>query len=291
MINILFIGNSFFHRSSRKNFVDAILMAICNVFKITLSIHEGKGIYSFWHDKTIRNKILTKVKSKQYDYILICGGVPNSAWLNSGRLLINEIKKYNKAKICIVACNHTSKPWSQCIAWYKKLSAMVNGKLITVGDFYAPVNKMFPKLKLTDTDNRHPSWVSYYVMAVSIYCALLKKIPPYYIVPPNNTLTNHERAGIVSIVASYYALQEPKKKTVKKLPSLPIPTVKRGSMRYMVKRLQRCLNYVSNVKLEVNGKMDTATCTALKRFRIRHGLSCVEVYDAKVHAEMKKLIR
>jgi hypothetical protein len=75
------------------------------------------------------------------------------------------------------------------------------------------------------------------------------------------------------------------------IPTLAVPTLKKGSSGDQVKNLQKDLNYVMKSGLSVDGSFGTATQTAVKAFQKKYGLSVDGTYGPKSQAKMKTLLK
>ena len=73
-------------------------------------------------------------------------------------------------------------------------------------------------------------------------------------------------------------------------PTVAKPTIKNGSKGTQVKYLQKDLNFILGVKLDVDGIFGGATANALKQFQKKYGLEVDGVYGKSSFAQMTSLI-
>lgn len=71
-------------------------------------------------------------------------------------------------------------------------------------------------------------------------------------------------------------------------PTVPTPVLVKGNTGAKVKNLQKCLNYVDNAKLDVDGSFGPATEKAFKAWQKKRGLVVDGSYGPKSQAQMKK---
>ena len=67
--------------------------------------------------------------------------------------------------------------------------------------------------------------------------------------------------------------------------------LRKGSKGTQVKYLQQDLNYILNIKLDVDGDFGGATANALKQFQKKYGLEVDGVYGEKSYAKMKAVMK
>lgn len=273
-MKILFIGNSFIHRHSRDNSIPHCLSMLGD-FEIKESIHEGKGICSFWSDRTIRKKILNAVESFKPQYIVLDGGVPNGSWYVAGLKLINEIKKVSNGKIILLCHHHVGQKDDVTISRCKSLA-------LACGGYALPISKYYSKLKVSyvDTDNLHPTFVCYYIAAVSLYCYLTKKKPSTK--ATYKSISYDMRKKICDVVASDYGIKSNDL-------VVPLPTLKRGSKGTKVKKLQKCLNHFG-ANLKIDGVFGNITRGAFISWESKNNLKPDGIYGKKSYAVMKELL-
>ena len=73
-------------------------------------------------------------------------------------------------------------------------------------------------------------------------------------------------------------------------PTVAKPMLRKGSKGTQVKYLQQDLNYILNIKLDVDGIFGGATANALKQFQKKYGLEVDGVYGKSSFAQMTSLI-
>ena len=82
-----------------------------------------------------------------------------------------------------------------------------------------------------------------------------------------------------------------KKTTVKKTkPAIPTSNIAKGSTGEQVKKLQRCLNYIMNSGLSVDGSFGPATDKALRAFQKKYKLTVDGSCGPKTRAKLKEVI-
>lgn len=82
-----------------------------------------------------------------------------------------------------------------------------------------------------------------------------------------------------------------KKTTVKKTkPAIPTSNIAKGSTGEQVKKLQRCLNYIMNSGLSVDGSFGPSTDKALRAFQKKYKLTVDGSCGPKTRAKLKEVI-
>lgn len=226
---VLFIGNSFTHRGYTKSYVDEILKDLAGKkIGISLSIHEGKSIRTFWSIKSIRDSILDKASKKKYNYIILQGnhGSKNSAWFKNGVQLIAALKKACPTAQIILYVPHPNAygTYSTIKSRYDALAKATNVKCWYVGKYWADIESKY-KIKMISKDNRHAGWKGYYLAAVVFYCHLFKERPSAEIVSRANEFTESQRQYLINLVADDLKLPKSLKSSKPKDPADTINTV------------------------------------------------------------------
>lgn len=275
-MKVLFIGNSFVHRYSKNNSIPHCL-SMLGTFTIKESIHEGKSLVSMYSTASIRNKIVNDAKSFKPDVIVLEGGIPNGSWHVAGVKLIKEIKKVCSGKIILLCHHHVGQSNSTTISRVKSLAGAVGGYALPLNKYYSTLG-----IKAVDTDKRHPTFVCYYIAAVSLYCYLTKKKPSDK--ATYKAIDSGLRKRIVDTVAKDYGIKaEPAKVTTLVVPQ---PTIKKGLKGTKVKQLQMCLNHFG-ANLKLDGDCGNITIGSLKSWQLKNGLKPDGVYGPKSYAVMK----
>ena len=116
----------------------------------------------------------------------------------------------------------------------------------------------------------------------------------YLTVEGNTSVGNDANGGMVMyrtrnistircIIRPEYEIEKPK--------YIPKPVLVKGKRGIRVKRLQRCLNYVLDMNIKVDGDFGDNTCNALKKFQASVGLTPNGRYGTKTYKQMKKKIK
>ena len=82
-----------------------------------------------------------------------------------------------------------------------------------------------------------------------------------------------------------------KTSTSKKPSNIAKPMLRKGSKGTQVKYLQKDLNYILNIKLDVDGDFGGATANALKQFQKKYSLEVDGVYGGESHEKMKVVMK
>jgi hypothetical protein len=195
-MNILFIGNSYTHMNDMPKLFGKLAKAKGYEVNVEKTTQSGAS----FQVHTTRIDLWDKIKSKQWDYIVLQGysrelseplSQIDTATLPYIQRIVDSVRSNNPCTQLLLymtwgykngfldreEVDTYSKMTEKISSGYRYISDVLNIPIVPVGQVWKEVIAQYPSIELYDLDQAHPSKKGSYVTACAFYAAIFKDNP------------------------------------------------------------------------------------------------------------------